>query len=236
MDIALWFARYWCRLAEQRTWSPVYDERLISEVLGKLAGEKRRPQEADIAEWLAGARRRADSPPLLRAVRAGRDWMNLPGASPDLPVDGIFLAAAVWKEKGQGRSIPLPFWSAPTAHHHKLALKSGLEWTIAALDCIARSARIGLDELDRLQAAEAKMAQLGRTKRSMLPAALAYAIQMPIITAKSLADGLKLSPQASTLLVRDVADGLPARNNPPGFVAGLCDQVIWMITKLRISG
>ena len=204
VDIALWFARYWRRLAEQRTWSPVQDERLISEVLGKLAGEKRRPKEDDIAEWLAGTRRRAAPPPLLRAVRAGRDWMNLPGAFPDLPIDGIFLAAAVWKEKGQGRSIPLPFWSAPTAHHHKLSLKTGLEWTIAALDCIARSARIGLDELDRLQATEAKIAQLGRTKRSMLPAALAYAIQMPIITAKSLAYGLKLSPQAGTLLVKQM--------------------------------
>jgi hypothetical protein len=206
VDIALWFARYWRRLAEQRTWSPLQDERLVGEVLDNLAGEKRRPNEDDIADWLAGVRHRAASPPLLRAVKAGRDWMNLPGAAPDLPIEGTFLAAAVWNEKGHGRSIPLPFWSAPTAHHHKLSLKTGLDWTVGVLDCIARSARIGLDELDRLQAAEAKIADLGRTKRSMLPAALAYAVRTPIITAKSLADGLKLSPQAGTILVRQMLE------------------------------
>jgi hypothetical protein len=205
VDIALWFARYWRRLAEQRTWSPIQDERLVRELLDKLAGSKR-PSEDDVGNWLAGVRRRADSPPLLRAVKACRDWMNLPGASPDLSIEGTFLAAAVWKDKVHGRSIPLPFWSAPTAHHHKLLLKTGLEWTIGALDCITRSARNGLDELDRLHAAEAKIAQLGRTKRSMLPAALAYVIQMPIITAKSLAEGLKLSPQAGTVLVRQMLE------------------------------
>jgi DNA-binding MarR family transcriptional regulator len=41
---------------------------------------------------------------------------------------------------------------------------------------------------------------------SSLPAVLSYAIRMPIITTKSLADGLKLSQQASTLLVRRMLD------------------------------
>jgi hypothetical protein len=128
------------------------------------------------------------------------------GCSPDLSPDGTFLAAAVWKEKGYGGSSPLPFWSAQTAHHHKLSMKAGLEWTIGALDCIARSARIGLDELERLQAVEGKIEDLGRAKRSMLPAALGHAIQMPIITTKSLADGLKLSPQAGTFLVKQMLE------------------------------
>ena len=178
------FARYWRRLAKLRTWSPVQDMRVVGEVLDNLAGRKGRPNDGDISDWLTGVRRRANSSPLLRAVKAGRDWMNLPGAPRICRQTGPSLLRrmeAVWKEKGYGRSIPLPFWSAPTAHHHKLSMKAGLEWTIGALDCIARSARIGLDELERLQAAEAKIEDLGRTKRSMLPAALGYTIRMPII-------------------------------------------------------
>jgi hypothetical protein len=206
VEIALKFARYWRRLVELRTWSPIQDEGILSGVLDNLAGMKNRPGEDDMTDWLYETRKRADSPALLRALKAGRDWMNLPGISPDLPIDGIFLTAAVWKEKSNANAIPLPFWSAPTTHHLKMSMKTGVEWTAGALDCIARSARIGLDELERLQAAEAKIAEIGRTKRSMLPSAITYAIRMPIFTAKGLADDLKISAQAGAVLVRQMLE------------------------------
>src|SRR2546430_4150237 len=97
--------------------------------------------------------------------------MNRPGTEPLSP-DGVFLAACLWREKGFGRSITLPFWSAPPRRHHRLALRVGLEWMAAFLDCLAEAARTAAGELDRLQRAEDKGRSLPGTVRSRLPKAL----------------------------------------------------------------
>jgi hypothetical protein len=201
---ALRFAQLWRRLAELRTWSPLSDAAALRTVLVSL-GWRNDLSDEDIQEWLRIARRRAEIPELLRAGRAARDWMNRDvHASDGLSVDALFLAACVWREKGFGRTTPLPFWAAPSAHHHRLALRVGVEWMAGFLDCVARAAQAGLEELNRLRRAEATIAGLGNTSRSHLPEAAAHVIKAPIITARSLADTLGVSTQGALGLIRQL--------------------------------
>jgi hypothetical protein len=201
---ALRLAQLWRRLAEFRTWTPLKDTTSVREALEPLAwGDSLRDE--DIDDWLGGLHRRAQVPVLIRAGRAARDWMNRHTESADpLTIDGLFLAACVWREKGYGRDIALPFWSAPTAHHHRLTLRFGVDWMAGFLECVARAAQIGLEELNRLRRAETMIADLGGTARSRLRDAAERVIRAPIITARSLADGLNVSPQAALGLLRQL--------------------------------
>jgi len=87
-------------------------------------------------------------------------------------MDGLFLAACLWRESGFGHDIPLPFWSAPTQLHHRLALGVGTEWLAGFLACITAAGRAARDELAGLRRAETAGAALARTARSQLPRAL----------------------------------------------------------------
>jgi len=201
---ALRLAQLWRRLAEFRTWTPLKDAAAIREALKPLAWGGTL-SDADIDDWLGGLRGRGQIPALIRAGRTARDWMNRHTESADpLTLDGLFLAACVWREEGFGRDIALPFWTAPSAHHHRLALRVGVDWMAGFLECVARAAQIGLEELNRLRRAETMIADLGGTARSRLRDAADRVIRAPVITARSLADGLDVSPQAALGLLRQL--------------------------------
>jgi hypothetical protein len=203
VDLALRFARLWRRLAEYRTWTPLADVTSLQETLQSLGF---RCEMTDAGTWLASVHAREESPPLIRAGRAARSWINRPGGTDPLSLDGMFFAACLWREKGFGRTVTLPFWSAGEQRHHRLSLRAGLEWMAGYLDCVAAAAKVGSDELARLQSAEEKGHALARTMRSKLPAALEALLCAPIITARGLAGNLDVTPQAALGLLRQLRE------------------------------
>jgi hypothetical protein len=205
VDQALRLARLWRRLAEFRTWAPLADAGTMREALQSL-GCHGSVADAETEDWLASVHGREQGPGLIRAGRAARDWMNRPPSTEPLSPDGIFLAACLWREKGFGREISLPFWSAPEQRHHRLVLRVGIEWMVGFLDCVAEAARTAAGELDRLQRAEAKGRSLARTARSRLPNALDAVLRAPIVTAGGLAKGLDVTPQAALGLLRQLRE------------------------------
>jgi hypothetical protein len=207
VDLALRYAGMWRRLADLNTWFAGLDSDLsaVGETLGKL-GWHGEPDDY-VQGWLDQVRKAAPSPALLQAAWAGRAWGNLPGNRPDLTPDGSFLAAATWKKKGHGRTIPLPFWLAPNTLHNKLSLKTGLDWKLAWLEVVERAARLGLDELENLRAAESRIEELPvKTKRAKLPLALKFAIRQPVFTASSLARYSKITSPAASALVNQMEE------------------------------
>jgi Fic family protein len=80
-------------------------------------------------------------------------------------------------------------------------------WPVAALALIAESARAGLRELDRLEAAaqKGKAVLAGRDRRSRLPATLAALLRAPVLTAKALAAKLGIAPQTASALLQTLA-------------------------------
>ncbi len=205
VDQALRLARLWRRLAEFRTWAPLADAAAMRETLLSL-GCRGAVADAEIKDWLALVHMREHGPVLIRAGHSVRDWMNRPPATEPLTPDGTFLAACLWREKGFGREIGLPFWSAPEPRHHRLALRVGMEWMAGFLDCVTEAARAATGELDRLQRAEAKGRLLARTARSRLPDALDAMLRAPIVTAGGLAKGLDVTPQAALGLLRQLCE------------------------------
>ena len=198
---ALRLARLWRRLAEHRTWRPIADTAAVRETLGSL-GWRVSSDDAAIDDWLDSRRDR--DPALIRAGRGGRDWMNRQARTDPLAMDGLFLAACIWRGNGFGRDIPLPFWSAPAQLHHRLALRVGIDWMASFLACVAAAARAARDELAGLQRAEAAGVALARTARSHLPGALDHVLRTPVVTARGLADSLSVTPQAALGLLRQL--------------------------------
>jgi hypothetical protein len=205
VDLALRFARNWRRLAEFRTWKPIVDAEAMGETLQSL-GFGGVFIRADADDWLTSVHLREQGPILIRAGRAARDWMNRPQAADRLGLDGMFLGACLWRDKGFGRSIALPFWTAGEHRLHRLSLRIGMEWMTGFLDCVAAAAHAAGGELDRLTAAEAKGQALSRTARSKLPAALDALLRAPIVTARGLAQNLDITPQAALSLLRQLRE------------------------------
>jgi hypothetical protein len=200
---ALRLARLWRRLAEHRTWRPVADVAAVRDTLDYLGW----PVTADdtaVDAWLAVTLWRDQGPALIRAGRGARDWMNRHSHTDPLAMDGLFLAACLWRDSGFGRDIPLPFWSAPAQLHHRLALRVGTEWLAGFLACIAAAARVARDELAGLRRAETAGATLARTARSQLPRALDHVLRTTVVTARGVADHLAISPQAALSLLRQL--------------------------------
>lgn len=204
VDQALRLASLWRRLAELRTWQPLADAAALRETLQFLGCGGATP--AEIEDWLALVHLRDQGPALIRAGRAARDWMNRPHVTKPLTQDGIFLAACLWQQSGNSRTIALPFWLAPEQHLNRLALRTGLEWMAAFLDCVAEAAKAGLAELARLQSAADKGQGLARTARSRLPAAFDAVLRMPVVTARGLAERLDVTPQAALGLLRQLGE------------------------------
>ena len=204
-DQALRLARLWRRLAEFRTWTPIADASAMRETL-QFLGCGKATTDADIEEWLTSMHLRQQGPPLIRAGRAAREWMNRAQVTEPLTVDGIFLAACLWRQSGFGRAIALPFWLAPEPRLNRLAPRVGIEWMVGFLDCVAEAAKAGLAELSRLQAAADKGQLLGRTTRSKLPSAFDAVLRAPVTTAGSLARSLDVTPQAALGLLRQLLE------------------------------
>jgi hypothetical protein len=192
-------ARLWRRLAEHRTWRPIADVTAVQATLDSL-GSPVIANGAAIEEWLETAGQRDLGPVLIRAGRGARDWINRQGHANPLALDGLFLAACLWRENGFGRDIPLPFWSAPAQLHHRV----GTEWLAGFLACIAAASRAAREELAGLLRAEAAGATLARTTRSHLPRAVDHLLRKPVVTARSLADNLGITPQAALGLLRQL--------------------------------
>jgi hypothetical protein len=133
---ALRLARLWRRLTEHRTWRPIADTAAVRETLGSL-GWRVTSDDAAIDDWLDSRRDR--DPALIRAGRGGRDWMNRQARTDPLAMDGLFLAACIWRGNGFGRDIPLPFWSAPVQLHHRLA-----SWLQSSAECSTELTRYSL--------------------------------------------------------------------------------------------
>jgi HTH DNA binding domain len=199
---ALNLARMWRRLAELRTWRPLADAETVGKTLKSL-GFRLAEQDA-IEDWLAGIYGREQGPDLIRAGRAVVDWMCQPGVR-DRDPDGVFLGVCLWCDTNRKAPIPLPFWSAPESHHHRLGLKTGIGWMATFLECVAESAIVGLRELSRLQEAETKGRAIRFTKRSRLPDAVDAALRAPIVTTTLLASTLDVSAQAAWTLLRQLA-------------------------------
>ena len=201
VDMALRFAWLWRRLAEFRTWTPLADAAAMQETLQSLGI---RSNAEEIGEWLASLHAREAHPALIRAGRGARAWINRGATADPMALDGMFLAVCLWREKGFGRAVSLPFWSAGESRIHRLSLKYGLAWMVEFLGCVAEAARIAGSELDRLLEVEAKGAALARTARSRLPDVLEAVLRMPIVTARSLAEKLRITPQAALALLRQL--------------------------------
>jgi hypothetical protein len=198
---ALRLARLWRRLAEHRTWRPVADVAAVRGTLDSL-GWPATVDDAAVDDWLTATRWRDQGPALIRAGRGARNWINRQSHTDPLAMDGLFLAACLWRENGFGRDIALLFWSAPTQLHHRLALRVGTAWLAGFLACISAAARAARDELAGLQRAETAGASLARTARSQLPRSLDHVLRTPVVTARGLADHLAISPQAALGLLR----------------------------------
>jgi hypothetical protein len=146
--------------------------------------------------------------------------MNQPGVKERGP-DALFLVACLWRDKG--RPIALPFWSAPEQHHHRLSLQFGLAWMAEFLECVTAAAMVGLRELERLLQVEEKGRLLAVTARSRLPHAVDAMIRTPIVSARSLAKALDVTPQAGLIGPAGATDGGGDREGSqrPCVMAGL---------------
>lgn len=182
-------------------WRPVADVAAVRSTLESL-GWPATAGDAAIDDWLATTDRRDQGPALIRTGRGARDWINRQGHADPLAMDGLFLAACLWRENGFGRDVPLPFWSAPIQLHHRLSLRVGTAWLASFLACITAAARAVREELAGLQRAETAGAVLTRTARSHLPLALDHVLRTPVVTARGLTDSLSITPQASLGLLR----------------------------------
>lgn len=204
VSVALRLARQWRRLAEFKTWQPLADAAAMRETVDALQWRSASIQDADIEAWLAPFRGRDKLPELIQAGWAGRDWMNTHIKSDPLDVEAMFLAACVWRDKGFGRSISLPFWSATGYQHRRLSSAVGVPWLVAFLECVAEAANTTRYQLDALRRIEEKAANLTRSARSHLPAAIDEVIRMPVITARGLAKHLAVTHQAALGLLKQL--------------------------------
>ena len=202
---ALSMARYWRRLAEMRSWRPLADVAAMRELLA-LLGAGQPANDAEIAEWLADISfRRPAAPALIQAGLGARAWMNRAAVKEPLTLDGIFLAACLWRASGFGRAISLPFWLAPETQLNRLGPRVGITWMAGFLECVIAAATTALGDLDRLQAVADKGQMLtAPTARSKLPAALEAVLRAPVVTAAGLAKSLRITPQGALGLLRQL--------------------------------
>jgi HTH DNA binding domain len=213
VSCALQLGRLWLRLAERRTWAPLASADALRQTLGPL-GQYGHPDEA-LSGFLGrfagkpGTGSRA-VPPLLRAGQAAQAWTSEyagagEGRADRLSTSGLFLAACVGRRGTTAAAIALPVWSATPSRLQALAGKVGATWIADFLDCVTDAAQRAGQELTRLQAAEQRISELTQTARSHLPGAADLALRLPVLTARTLAERLQVTPQAALGLIRQLA-------------------------------
>jgi DNA binding protein with HTH domain len=172
-----------------------------------------------------GARRDAGSvprPPLLAGALAAQTWMQAAITDPPEPALALLASFGRLARSPPVRHVFVPFWSAypavgfsdraalPTLRSEAADRIAGwgvsIAWPAAGLHLIAESARMGLRDLDRLQAAADKGRGdlAGVDRRSRLPAALEALLRAPLVTPKELAAKLRIAPQTATALLREM--------------------------------
>ena len=79
-----------------------------------------------------------------------------------------------------------------------------MTWPLTFLHLVAKSARMGLRKLDRLEAAAEKGRGLiaGLDRRSRLADAVERFLRAPVLTPKTLGETLGVAPQTATTLLR----------------------------------
>jgi hypothetical protein len=160
-------------------------------------------------------------PALLAGVAAAAAWMASGITDQPDPAHALLVGFGRLVRLPPVRHVFVPVWSAypavgfgdrdslPTLRSDAADRIAGwgtsVTWPVAGLHLIAESARLGLRELDRLQAAADKGRDLlrGTDRRSRLPGALDALLRMPVLTPKALAAKLRIAPQTATALLRD---------------------------------
>ena len=209
VDRALAYARLWRRLAERATWQPLREPDAMAALLTALG--ERQGDGVALASWLGGLRQTAGQTALHAAADvATRGLPGMDGPDDERPgLAGSFVAACVWRHRGYGRPVSLPFWSAPLARIETLTRGGDGDGDGAYLDCVAEASLRARRDLGRLQAAERRAAGLAVTARSHLKAAAGFALRHPVVTASQLAAGIGVSGRAGLDLIgRLLAEGL----------------------------
>jgi len=138
-------------------------------------------------------------------VRRRRRWPG-PSANPSRAGETTFRPPPRSSPLAPGGTpaLTLAFWSATPARLETIGRIAGPAWLPGFLAAVTDAAQRAGQELSRLQAAAARAAALRRTARSQLPAAAALALRLPVLTARGLADRLRLSPQAALILLKQL--------------------------------
>jgi hypothetical protein len=161
-------------------------------------------------------------PPLLAAARVAETWMTAGIVDQPDAIQALAVAALHLVRSSLLKTVPLPVWAAwpvlgqsdagelPRLRGEAASRLTGsarASWIVSFLVMTAEAARAGLRELDRLQAVAAAGARLtaGADRRSRLPDAVASLLAVPALTPKALAVRLRLSPQAATRLLTQLA-------------------------------
>ncbi len=213
---ALQLGRLWRRLAEHRSWAPLAETASLRQLLAQLGDHAQ--TEDGLADWLGrfASRRAAASsaaaggalPALVLAAQAAQAWPEWQhpeeGRGDRLATAAVFLAACIWRWSDATPAIALPIWSATPRQLDSLALTTGPLWVADFLGVITDATQCAGQELTRLQTAAERAATLRRTARSQLPAAAVLALRLPVLTARGLADQLRISPQAALGLLKEL--------------------------------
>jgi hypothetical protein len=192
---ALAFARKWRRLAELATWQPLKSPETLTGPLSQLGAHL--TDDETTRAWLATLPGPSERPGLLAAARVMA--AGLPGMEREdrLELGPAFVAVALWRGHGYGRSCALPFWSAPASRIDAMARQGGGDFERGFLDCVAEAAKGGARELDRLQPSARRIAALPGSGRSRLQEAGAVALREPLVTGSARAQARGLAPRGA---------------------------------------
>ena len=168
---------------------------------------------------------RAPLPPLLAGAVTAQAWIASGITDQADPVQALLAGFGRLVRQAPARGVFVPLWSAypavgfgdrdalPTLRSEAADRIAGwgrtVTWPIACLHLIAESARLGLRELDRLEAAAVEKGRelaARADKRSRLPDALDALLRAPVLTPKALAAQLKIAPQTATALLRTLQE------------------------------
>jgi DNA-binding transcriptional ArsR family regulator len=181
----------------------VADGALITSAMSLLRTLQRLPGARDplgmVLQGSASPIPAKDRPALLQAhdLACGRHGAELPTAS---------LLAAAWLGNSRMRAIFAPIWTGlQVLRRARLpALGEVTVWCRA----LSEGAHAGLQELARLQQAEAQGRHLvrQRDRRSRLADVLAELVRQPVVTSVSIARQLQLTQQASSRLLQELEE------------------------------
>jgi ribosomal protein S25 len=162
---------------------------------------------------------------LLAGAIAAQAWMESGITDQADPVQALLVGFGRLARQAPVRRVFVPLWSAypavgfgdrdalPTLRSEAADRIAGwgrtVTWPIACLHLIAESARLGLRELDRLEAAAAEKGRglaARSDKRSRLPDARDALLRAPVLTPKALATQLRIAPQTATALLRTLQE------------------------------